>query len=146
MNFRQMTCKLHGSYTVRLRLLILVFGVFLLVNLGHAARANADGLVFWDQSIAMAVSDSVAVDEACRPSPYARFRQTCVNNSLNISLERSPFEKLTFLDHIALFVHKHRNVGTTQQIMQGIRFKIGVNLSNVYQQEAKVEARLRIRW
>jgi len=30
--------------------------------------------------------------------------------------------------------------------MPGIRFKIGVNLSNIYQQEAKLEARLRVRW
>jgi hypothetical protein len=131
---------------MRLRLAILIFGVFLLINLGQPALATADGLVFWDQSIATAVNDSLAIDEACRPSPYARFRQTCVSNELNITLERSPFEKLTFLDHIALFVHKHKNVTTSQQIMPGIKFRIGVNLSNVYQQEAKLEARLRVRW
>jgi hypothetical protein len=116
------------------------------INLGQPTRADAQGLALGDESIAAAARNSLMVNEACQPSPYARYRQTCVNNSLNISLERSPFEKLTFLDHIALFVHKHRNVGTTQQLMQGIKFKMGVNLSNVYQQEAKVEARLRIRW
>jgi hypothetical protein len=131
---------------MHLRLAILIFGVFLSINLGQPTRVDAQALVLGDESVAAAARNSLMVNEACRPSPYARFRQTCVNNSLNISLERSPFEKLTFLDHIALFVHKHRNVGTTQQIMQGIKFKIGVNLSNVYQQEAKVEARLRIRW
>jgi hypothetical protein len=131
---------------MRLRLAILIFGVFLPINVGQPTLANADGLVFWDESIATAVNNSLAIDEACRPSPYARYRQTCVNNSLNITLERSPFEKLTFLDHIALFVHKHRNLTATQQLMQGVKFRIGVNLSNVYQQEAKIEARLRLRW
>ena len=131
---------------MHLRLAILIFCMFLPINLGQPARANAQGLVLGDESIAAAARNSLMVNEACQPSPYARYRQTCVNNSLNISLERSPFEKLTFLDHIALFVHKHRNVGTTQQLMRGINFKVGVNLSNVYQQEAKVEARLRMRW
>jgi hypothetical protein len=125
---------------------IWIFGVFLLASIGQPAAATADGLVFWDQRIATAVNNSLAVDEACRPSPYARFRQTCVSNPLNISLERSPFEKLTFLDHIALFVHKHRNVTASQQLMQGVKFKIGVNLSNIYEQEAKLEARLGMRW
>jgi hypothetical protein len=131
---------------MRFELPILVFCAFLLANLGRPAYANADRLVFWDQSIATAVSNSLAVDEVCRPSPYALFRQTCVSNELNITLERSPFEKLTFLDHIALFVHKHRNIAKTQQIMPGIKFKVGVNLSNLYQQEAKLEARLGVRW
>jgi hypothetical protein len=123
-----------------------IFCVFLLASIGQPAAARADGLVFSDQSIATAVNNSLVVNEACRPSPYARFRQTCVSNQLNITLERSPFEKLTFLDHLALFVYKHRNLATSQQIMPGIKFKIGVNLSNVYQQEAKLEARLGVRW
>jgi hypothetical protein len=125
---------------------IWIFGVFLLINYGQPAAARADGLVFWDQGIAMAVNNSLTVNEACRPSPYALFRQTCVSNKLNVTLERSPFDNLTYLDHLALFVYKHRNIATTQQIMPGIKFKIGVNLSNVYQQEAKLEARLGVRW
>ena len=131
---------------MRLGLTIWTFGLFFLANLGQLSIAHAENLVFWDQSIATAVNNSLMVNEACRPSPYAKFRQTCVSNQLNITLERSPFEKLTFLDHIALFVHKHRNVTASQQIMRGIKFKIGVNLSNIYQQEAKVEARLGVRW
>jgi hypothetical protein len=117
-----------------------------MVEVDRRTLADSDGLVFWDQSIATAINNSLAIDEVCRPSPYALYRQTCVSNELNVMLERSPFEKLTFLDHIALFVHKHRNLSASQQLMQGIKFKIGVNLSNIYQQEAKVEARLGVRW
>jgi hypothetical protein len=131
---------------MRSGLTILAFGLFFLANLGQLSIARAENLLFSDESIATAVNNSLMVNEACRPSPYAKFRQTCVSNQLNITLERSPFEKLTFLDHFALFVHKHRNLNATQQIMRGIKFKIGVNLSNIYQQEAKVEARLGIRW
>jgi hypothetical protein len=131
---------------MRIRPGISIFGVFLLINCSQAAAANADGLVFWDQSIATAVNNSLKINEACRPSPYALYRQTCVSNKLNVTLERSPFDNLTYLDHLALFVYKHRNIATTQQIMPGIKFKIGVNLSNVYQQEAKLEARLGVRW
>jgi hypothetical protein len=131
---------------MRFRIGVWAFATFLLAIIGRPALAHAEPLVFWDQSIATAINDSLAINEACRPSPYALFRQTCVGNSLNITLERDPFEKLTFLDHIALFVHKHRNIAKTQEIMPGIRFRMGVNLSNIYEQEAKLEARLRIRW
>ena len=135
-----------GGYSMRFQLATSAFGMFLAVNVGQPARADSDGLVFWDEGIATEVSNSLAIDEVCRPSPYALYRQTCVSNELNVMLERSPFEKLTFLDHIALFVHKHRNLNTTQELIQGIKFKVGVNLSNVYQQEAKAEARLGVRW
>lgn len=121
-------------------------GLILLAGIARPASAGDDELVFWDQGIARAVNDSLAVDEACRPSPYALYRQTCVGNSLNVTLERDPFDHLTFLDHIALFVNKYKDLNTTQQIMPGIRFKMGVNLSNAYQQEAVLHARLRIRW
>ena len=131
---------------MRFRFVVWTLGALSLTIIGQPALANADGLVFWDQSIATAINNSLAIDEACQPSPYALYRQTCVGNSLNVTLERDPFEKLTFLDHIALFVNKHRNLNTTQQILPGIRFRMGVNLSNIYQQEAKLEARLRIRW
>lgn len=117
----------------------------LLVSFGHPARASADGLVFWDQSIADAIERSLA-DDACQPSPYALYRQTCVHNELNVTLERSPFERLTYLDHLALFVNKHRNLNASQQILPGIKFKLNLNLTNVYRQQAKLEARLRVRW
>jgi hypothetical protein len=131
---------------MRFRITFWTLCLSLLTIVSQPALAHADDLVFWDQSIATAINDSLAIDEACRPSPYALFRQTCVGNSLNITLERDPFEKLTFLDHVALFVNKHKNITTTQQILPGIKFRLGVNLSNIYQQEAKLEARLRIRW
>jgi hypothetical protein len=131
---------------MRFRFAVWTLGAFLLTIVGQPALAKDDGLVFWDQSIATAIDNSLAIDAACRPSPYALYRQTCVGNSLNVTLERDPFEKLTFLDHIALFVNKHKNITTTQQIMPGIKFRLGLNLSNIYEQEAKLEARLRIRW
>jgi hypothetical protein len=131
---------------MRFRLATSAFGMFLLVNVGQPALAEPDVIVFWDQSIATAVNNFLMIDEICQPSPYALYRQTCVSNELNVTLERSPFEKLTFLDHIALFVYKHRNLNATQELMQGIKFKVGANLSNVYQQEAKLEARLGVRW
>jgi hypothetical protein len=124
----------------------IAFALFVLTSLVRPAIAHADGLVFWDPSIETALNSALASD-ACRPSsPYALYRQTCVGNSLNITLERDPFERLTFLDHFALFVHKHKDLNTTQQIMPGIKFRLGVNLSNIYRQQAKLEARLRIRW
>jgi hypothetical protein len=124
----------------------IAFALFLLTSLGRPATAHADGLVFWDPTIETSLNSALAND-ACRPSsPYALYRQTCVGNSLNITLERDPFERLTFLDHIALFVHKHKDLNTTTQIMPGIKFRLGVNLSNIYRQQAKLEARLRIHW
>ena len=56
---------------MRLGSAILIFGLFLLANLGQPSLPTPKELVFWDQSIATAVNSSLAVDEACRPSPYA---------------------------------------------------------------------------
>lgn len=128
-----------------LRFGTLALALIFLTSIARPASAD-DDLVFWDQGIARAVNESLAINEYCRPSPYALYRQTCVGNSLNVTLERDPFAHLTFLDHLALFVDKYKDLNTTQQIMPGIRFKMGVNLSNVYEQEAVLHARLRIRW
>jgi hypothetical protein len=131
---------------MRYQFAILLAGTFLLAGVGHPALARADGLMFGDQSIAAAVNNSIAIDEACRPSPYALYRQTCVSNELNVNLERSPFETLTWLDHFALFVHKHKDLKASQQLIPGIKFKMKLGLANIYQQEAKLEARLQVRW
>ena len=129
-----------------LRFGTLALALIFLTGIARPASAD-DGPVFWDGGVASAVHDSLSVNEACQPTnPYMLYRQTCVGNSLNITLERDPFDHLTFLDHFALFVNKYKDLNTTQQIMPGIRFKMGINLSNVYQQEAVLHARLRIRW
>ena len=123
----------------------IIFGVAL-IGFGHPARAGADGLVFWDQSLAAALDRSLTANDACQPSPYALYRQTCVSNPLNVTLERDPFENLTYLDHLALFVNKYRNLNASRQLVPGIKFKVNLNLTNAYQQQAKLEARLGVRW
>jgi hypothetical protein len=129
---------------MRFRFGTLIFSALFLANL--SGPAHADSLVVWDSGIENAVNRGLAVDQACQPSPYALYRQTCVSNGLNVTLERSPFERLTDLDHLALFVNKYRNLNASQQIIPGIKFKVNLNLTNVYQQQAKVEARLGVRW
>lgn len=136
----------RGENAMRFRLYILIICAVLLSGVGHSARAAADGIVFWDDTIAQALDRSLTANDACQPSPYALYRQTCVSNELNVTLERSPFENLTYLDHIALFVNKYRNLNASQQLIPGVRFKVNLNLTHVYQQQAKLEARLGVRW
>jgi hypothetical protein len=123
----------------------LICGLLLLIG-GGSARAADDSFVFWDRDIAQALDRSLNANDVCQPSPYALYRQTCVSNPLNVTTERDPFANLTYLDHIAIFVNKYRNLNASQQLIPGIRFKVNLNLTNVYQQQAKLEARLGVRW
>jgi hypothetical protein len=123
----------------------LICGSLLLIG-GHSARAADDSFVFWDRDIARSLDRSLTANGVCQPSPYALYRQTCVSNPLNVTTERDPFQNLTYLDHIAIFVNKYRNLNTSQQLIPGIKFKVNLNLTNMYQQQAKLEARLGVRW
>ncbi|MEM7024150.1 MAG: hypothetical protein AAF637_16400 [Pseudomonadota bacterium] len=132
---------------MRFRPTILSLATLLIATVSQTAHAADQSRGLSPQSIAQAVQLSLSFNRDCEPTnPYVLYRTTCVGTDVNNSLERSPFERLSDLDHLAIFVHKHRHLNTTQQILPGIKFKIGVNLSNVYQQEAKVESKLRIRW
>lgn len=129
---------------MRFRFSMMIICGALLIS--HPARAAADGIVFWDDTIAEALDRSLTANDACQPSPYALYRQTCVNNELNVTTDRDPFANLTYLDHLALFINKHRNLNASQQLIPGVRFKVNLNLTHVYQQQAKLEARLGVRW
>lgn len=131
---------------MRFRFYIAMTCSMLLAGAGHPARAAADDIVFWDDTIEQALDRSLTANDPCQPSPYALYRQTCVNNELNVTTERDPFERLTYLDHLALFVNKHRNLNTSQQLLPGIKFKLNLNLTHVYEQRAQLEARLGVRW
>ena len=131
---------------MRFRFYIAIICGAALIGFDHPARAGPDGMVVWDDSLAQALDRSLTTNDACRPSPYALFRQTCVSNELNITLERSPFDNLTYLDHIALFVNKYRNLNASRQLVPGVKLKINLNLTHVYEQQAKLEARLGVRW
>jgi len=131
---------------MRFRIYIAMICGILLIGAVHPARAAADSIVFWDDTIAEAIDRSLTANDACQPSPYALYRQTCVSNELNVTTERDPFENLTYLDHLALFVNKYRNLNASKQLVPGVKFKVNLNLTNVYQQQAKLEARLGVRW
>lgn len=131
---------------MRSRFYIAIICGVLLIGVGHPAHAAADGIVFWDDTIEEALDRSLTANDACQPSPYALYRQTCVSNELNVTTERDPFERLSYLDHLALFVNKYRNLNASQQLIPGVRFKVNLNLTHVYQQQAKLEARLGVRW
>ncbi len=131
---------------MRSRFYIAIICGVLLIDVGHPAHAAADGIVFWDDTIEEALDRSLTANGACQPSPYALYRQTCVSNELNVTTDRDPFANLTYLDHLALFVNKYRNLNASQQLIPGVRFKVNLNLTHVYEQQAKLEARLGVRW
>jgi hypothetical protein len=115
-----------------------------LVLAGPRPALAQDGVItLWDQHIASAMNEMLTGDDQCRFGPYFIYRQTCITNQLNITLERDPFERLTLLDRVAILVYKYRDLNLDQRIASGTELKFKASLANLYQQEARVHLSLR---
>jgi hypothetical protein len=108
------------------------------------ALAQDDVITLWDQHIASAMNEMLTGDDPCRYGPYFIYRQTCVTNQLNITLERDPFERLTLLDRMAILVYKYKDLNLDQRVASGTELKFKLSLANVYQQEARAHLTLRL--
>lgn len=119
----------------------------LLLALGLAmprpALAQDDVITLWDQHIAGAMNEMLTGDDQCRLGPYFLYRQTCVTNQLNITVERDPFERLTMLDRVAILVYKYRDLNLDRKVATNTELKFKASLANIYQQEARVHMSLR---
>jgi hypothetical protein len=107
------------------------------------ALAQENVITLWDQHIASAMNEMLIGDDQCRLGPYFIYRQTCVTNQLNITLEPDPFQRLTLLDRVAILVYKYRDLNLDQQIAKNTELKFKLSLANIYQQEAQAYVSLR---
>jgi hypothetical protein len=107
------------------------------------ALAQDSVITLWDQHIASAMNEMLIGDDQCRFGPYFIYRQTCVTNQLNITLERDPFQRLTLLDRVAILVYKYRDLNLDQQLSSNTELKFKLSLANIYQQEAQAYVTLR---
>jgi hypothetical protein len=107
------------------------------------ALAQDNVITLWDQHIASAMNEMLIGDNQCRFGPYFIYRQTCITNQLNITLERDPFERLTMLDRVAILVYKYRDLNLDQQLATNTELKFKLSLANIYQQEARAHLSLR---
>jgi hypothetical protein len=123
------------------------FGTTLVLMLAlsgaRPALAQENVITLWDQHIASAMNEMLISDDQCRFGPYVLYRQTCVTNQLNITLERDPFQRLTLLDRVAILVYKYRDLNLDQQIARNTELKFKLSLANIYQQEARAYVSLR---
>jgi hypothetical protein len=68
-------------------------------------------LTLGNLNISTELGNSLIEKDTCRTDPYSLYRQTCVNNELNISLEHSSSEqRITVLDQIAMLVYKYKDL------------------------------------
>ncbi len=109
------------------------------------AAAQGGGMVLWDQHFAVSMNELLISDDDCRQGPYRLYRQTCVGNELNITLEREDRHQ-TLLDRVALFVHRYKDLNLNQELRPGTGIKLKAKLSNLYKQEAEVRVTLRIQF
>lgn len=115
----------------------------IVVMLGAAeARAEPDDMVLWDLHVAPSMDQALLSDE-CRFGPYRLYRQTCVGNELNITLDREQRFN-TVLDRVALTLHRYRYLNMNQNLGNGAKFRVKAQLSNLYKQEAEVRVSLRV--
>lgn len=119
-----------------------VLGLSVLLQ-GPGAQAQEPGMVLWDQHVALTMNEALLSDDMCRSGPYRLYRQTCVGNELNITLDREDRHN-TLLDHLAITIHRYRYLNMDRDLGSGAKFKVRAKLSNLYQQEAEVQVSLRV--
>lgn len=111
---------------------------------GPAGAQEADGRTqLWDMHLAGSMSEQLLSDDMCHTGPYRLYRQTCVGNELNITLERDVRHD-TLLDQVAVFVHRHKDLNLAREIRPGTKFRFKASLSDLYDQEAEVRVTLRV--
>lgn len=125
-------------------LLFVLLAWLLLAFASPATMADDRGLVLWDHNIASAVSADLPDEGKCSASPYAMYSPRC-HETLNLSFDR-PINYFSFLDRVALFLHKYHEIKYNQSLWDNTKLRFHVNLKNVYQQEARAGVELRIRF
>ncbi|MDX1575987.1 MAG: hypothetical protein R3285_07325 [Kiloniellales bacterium] len=110
---------------------------------GPDAGAQETGMVLWDRHVAVTMNEALLSDDVCRAGPYRLYRQTCVGNELNITLDREDRHN-TLLDHLAITIHRYRYLNMNRDLGRGAKFKVRAKLSNLYKQEAEVRVSLRV--
>lgn len=110
------------------------------------AAAQSGATVLWDLHLAGTMNELLVSDDHCREGPYRLYRQTCVGNELNITLERDDEREDTLLDQVVVFVHRYKDLNLDRDLSPGTKFKVKAKVSNLYQQEAEVRVTLRIRF
>ena len=110
------------------------------------AAAQSAGMVLWDLHLAGNANELLVSDDRCREGPYRLYRQTCVGNELNITLERDDERDETLLDRVVVFVDRYKDLNLDRDLSPGTKFKLKAKVSNLYQQEAEVRITLRVRF
>ena len=118
----------------------------LLAATPQPAAAQLEHIALSNQQLVAALDRAAVADEGCYRGPYTLYRQTCVSSELNISPERPDYQQLTVLDRMALFVYRYKDLNLRQELTSGAKVFFKAGLANVYDQEAYVELRLRLRF
>lgn len=124
--------------------MVLSLGLCLTATAKATAAQERDGrIALWDMHLASSMSELLLSDDFCHTGPYRLYRQTCVGNELNITLERDDRND-TLLDRVAIFVHRHKDLNLAQEVAPGTKFRLKAKLSDLYDQEAEVSLTLRM--
>ena len=110
------------------------------------AQAESGRMVLSEQQLAAAIRRISVTDEVCGTGPYALYRQTCVTSELNISPDRDSYQQVTLLDRVALFVYRYKDLNLRRDVTPGTRLMFKASMSNIYEQEAYIELRMRVQF
>lgn len=114
----------------------------LLLALPTVSAAKAENIVLWDRAIAAAVRAQVEHD-AC--GPYDLYRPNCGPQRRQLDQDDDG-QRLTTLDHVALFVYRYKDLNLKAQPQPGTQLKFTTALLSLYEQEVKVGLQLRMRF
>lgn len=117
-----------------------VWGVGAVLAIAGAQPAPAQepgGVVLWDQHIATAVNQMLLSDQACRRNPYQNIGRSCVENELNLGLERPRITSA--LDELVLFVDDARNVDVDRKLDDRAKLRFNARIATLTHNEAEIQ-------
>lgn len=115
-------------------------------SLAGPATAQGQGMILWDQHIALAMNEALISDQVCRQSPYDLNRPICGSREFNLTIDRDAYRYLHVLDRLAIFVDRVKDIDVNTEIEPGTEFKLKAKMANVYKLESEVLVRLEIQF
>lgn len=112
--------------------------------LGGSATAQGQGMVLWDQHIALAMNEALISDQVCRQSPYDVNRPICGSREFHLTIDRELYRHLHVIDRLAIFVDQVKDIDVDTEIEPGTEFKLRAKMANVYRLESEILVRLEI--
>ncbi len=103
----------------------------------------ADGLIIWDDDLALSLGEQLAEDARCDP-PIVR--PGCLDQALRYSFSAGRDGPMSALDQFALLVDRYKDLKLNTELRKNTKLKLKARVLTLYRQEAELRLSLSFRF